>query len=218
LIRLATQEGAELNVAEALAVLLQTWNQAFYRYRGGFKAADLENIESLLDRSSTRLGVYFGRDILSLADEDENGIEKLFNSFEAVLGPVGAAKALHLLVPTLFPLWDRRIARRYSCSLKTGANGPNHLKFMQICQAQLRQLADQGTPCTLKSLDEFNYRKFTKGWVWTPISPATFAHHRFVLRGDVIKSSSSLSGRCGPETWTPPRWIRPRPAAAWECA
>jgi len=34
---------------------------------------------------------------------DRNQTINLFRAFELVLGPVGAAKALHLLAPRLFP-------------------------------------------------------------------------------------------------------------------
>jgi hypothetical protein len=44
------------------------------------------------------------RSIESLAAEDEQPVMRVFSDFEALLGPVGAAKALHVLAPRFFPL------------------------------------------------------------------------------------------------------------------
>lgn len=62
LVSLALEGRTSLSVAEALAVLLQTWNKMFYQ----------------------------------------------FKAFEEILGPVGAAKCLHLLAPRFFPLVEIR--------------------------------------------------------------------------------------------------------------
>ncbi|NQT74323.1 MAG: hypothetical protein HQ553_16395 [Chloroflexi bacterium] len=37
-------------------------------------------------------------------------IETLYTSFSQSLGPIGAAKVLHLICPAFFPLWDTKIA------------------------------------------------------------------------------------------------------------
>lgn len=44
----------------------------------------------------------------SVRPNEETTICDLFRDFEQ-LGPVGAAKALHLLAPNVFPLWDRAV-------------------------------------------------------------------------------------------------------------
>jgi len=95
---------------------------------------------------------------------DRPRVVALFRSFEKVLGPVGAAKALHLLAPRLFPLWDGAIARKYRVGLKkAGQNGEGYWAFMQICRRQCEALgAMDGNP--LKALDEYNYGKYTKEW------------------------------------------------------
>ena len=48
LIELARRDSPRVTVAEALAVLLQTWNVSFYRFRGGFTEEDLTKITGLL--------------------------------------------------------------------------------------------------------------------------------------------------------------------------
>jgi hypothetical protein len=85
-----------------------------------------------------------------------------------VLGPVGAAKALHLLAPRFFPLWDRAIARAFGFRLgKVGSNGPRYWSFMLDVKRQCLKLNDQFAECpnVLKWIDEYNYCMYTKGWI-----------------------------------------------------
>src|ERR1700730_12560435 len=106
LVDLALRGATSLTVAEALAVLLQTWNKAYYQYRK-FDNVHFADIENLLADNKLVIASYRPRTIDQLDDADGTTIENLFQSFERVLGPVGAAKALHLLAPNFFPLWDR---------------------------------------------------------------------------------------------------------------
>ncbi len=86
----------------------------------------------------------------------------LFNECDAVLGPVGAAKALHLLAPKFFPLWDREIAKWYKCPLVgVGSNGERYWRFMKIAQEQCIDLKNQGEN-VLKLIDEYNYVTFSR--------------------------------------------------------
>jgi hypothetical protein len=83
-----------------------------------------------------------------------------------VLRPVGAAKALHLLAPRFFPIWDRTIAGQYGFRLaKAGLNGRRYWRFIHIARDQCRQLQEAGyTENPLKAVDEYNYCRHTKGW------------------------------------------------------
>ena len=94
-------------------------------------------------------------------------VSSLFQAFENLLGPVGAAKALHLLAPRLFPLWDRHIAKAYGLTLGNArSNGDHYWRFMLIAQDQCRDLNRQDPGCQnpLKSIDEYNYCEYTKHW------------------------------------------------------
>ena len=132
---------SELSLSEALAVLLQTWNQSFYRFRGGFKRSDLDGLDGLLNNFGARLSAYRERSIDSLVESDKEGISSLFQAFEPVLGPVGTAKALHLLAPQFFAIWDRAIAASYRLALVKGDNSTTYLRFMSICRMQCEGLA-----------------------------------------------------------------------------
>lgn len=149
----------KVSVAQALAVLLQTWNVSFYRFRGGFHEEDLRKIETLLNDHLGAIEKYRERSIASLESDEQEDLRTLFNRFESVLGAVGAAKCLHLLAPAFFPLWDRAIAKAYR--VKCDRDG--YISFMRIAKEQCRVLAEQGAPWPdlLKAIDEYNYCKFT---------------------------------------------------------
>lgn len=162
--------GKPREMSDSLGVLLLTWNQAFYRY-GLF---DFDALEVCIARNQKVLDSYRQRDILSYSPADDQGVTALYLQFLEALqiaygsctgrqSPVAVAKALHLLAPEYFPLWDDKIAvayrRRY-----------NYVPFMR----DMKQLAEMLAPevdtrslgkTLLKLIDEYNYAKFTKGWI-----------------------------------------------------
>jgi len=151
----------KVSVAQALAVLLQTWNVSFYRFRvqGKFRQEDLTKIEALLRNHSAVIEKYRQRSIASLSSSEEYALGMLFSCFEDVLGAVGAAKCLHLLAPVFFPLWDRAIAKAY----KVKCDGDGYVNFMRIAKNQCQFLTEQNAPWPdlLKAVDEYNYCTYT---------------------------------------------------------
>ena|SRR5437667_4695690 len=167
LVSLALRRETSLTVAEALAVLLQTWNKAYYQYRK-FDNAHFVSIERLLTTHQAVLSRYRDWSVENVAPSEKDTITTLFHDFEQVLGPVGAAKALHLLAPRLFPLWDRAIAKAHELPLGTaGSNSDRYWRFVSISKEQAAQLARADPLCEnpLKSIDEYNYCKHTKQWL-----------------------------------------------------
>jgi hypothetical protein len=125
LVRLALEGKTSLNVTEAIAVLLQTWNSSFYRYRK-FSDQHLSDLEQLVATHNVALRAFRQRRIDTLVDSDKEAVLRVFGDFEILLGPVGAAKCLHLLAPYFFPLWDRTIANAYGLALAdVCAEGPH---------------------------------------------------------------------------------------------
>jgi hypothetical protein len=168
LVRLAKEGAVDLTTGEAIAVLLRTWNAAYYRYhRSG--AADYVVIETLITKHADWLDSAAQRTILSLTDADEESVLAVFGDFESALGPVGAAKALHLLAPRFMPLWDRAIAAAYIGQLgPMGTNGWRYVQFMRRCRHQSAAAGGDAVAADgniLKALDEYNYCVFTKGWI-----------------------------------------------------
>lgn len=167
LVDLAIRKETSLTVAEALAVLLQTWNMAYYRYRA-FDSKHFSDIENIINTHFNSLLDLRQRSLESFSDKDEALIKNIFNSFEVILGPVGAAKSLHLLAPRFFPLWDRAIASAYKVMLlQSGKNADNYCAFMKVTKDQCTKFGGEKTlrRNPLKALDEYNYCKFTKKWI-----------------------------------------------------
>ena len=165
-------------MADGLGVLLLTWNQAFYRY-GDF---DFDKLENALKDNLKLLEKFRKRDITTLSESDEANIKTLFDalmeSLQIVSGkmkggksPVAVAKALHLLAPNFFPLWDYRIARVYGCYYN---NNPTkkYIQFMKLMKEFVENVKDYIDPSStyrnktlLKLIDEYNYSRYTKGWI-----------------------------------------------------
>jgi len=154
----------DLTLAETMAVLLGSWNAPYYRFQKEFNAGHVDEIERLLERHLDALLSLRDRSILTLKEEDGPGVQGLFEDFESILGRVGAAKALHLMAPRFFPLWDASIAQDgYGCALgKAGTNADTYWRFMCVVKWQCEHMVlPDASSNPLKWLDEFNYRKWT---------------------------------------------------------
>jgi len=85
----------------------------------------------------------------------------LFSCFDQKLDQVGAAKALNLIAPKFFPLWDSAISYGYGV---VGAP-QGYFLFMVIVKDQVGRIAFPAGLDALKTLDEYNYCKYTKNWL-----------------------------------------------------
>jgi len=186
--------GVPEDMADALGVLLLTWNQAFYRY-GSF---DFDLLEKWLRENMGILERLRKRNIFDLNENDVGVVKNLFESLLETLkdpkgrkSPVAVSKVLHLLAPQFFPLWDDKIARAYKCFWYHSDAAPDkYVSFMEkvknlaesVVQSfinaeggdrdkaikTIRERCPQNLPFTkslLKIIDEYNYSKFTKGWI-----------------------------------------------------
>jgi hypothetical protein len=157
-----------LSVGESLAVLLQTWNSAYYRFHKPEMKKHYRKIESRYEKYQTTLSSLRHRKIEDLRDDEKPVVHDVFRNFEIVLGPVGAAKALHLLAPRFFPIWDRAVANKYRVALvEAGKNAERYWRFMEVARCQCLKLKgkapDSGN--LLKWIDEYNYCKFSRRWM-----------------------------------------------------
>ncbi|MBI4764960.1 MAG: hypothetical protein HY787_10185 [Deltaproteobacteria bacterium] len=166
--------GKPADMADGMGVLLLTWNQAFYRY-GPF---DFDKLERTIESNFTAIEGFHDRDILTLSTSDEPVIKELFEELLEALqiadgkmkgrkSPVAVSKALHLLGPAFFTLWDDKIARAYD-SYYNPHPCDKYLSFsykMQNLAQQIGSQASSGGKTLLKLIDEYNYAKHTKGWI-----------------------------------------------------
>lgn len=167
--------GKPSHMADGLGVLLLTWNQAFYRY-GNF---DFDKLERCIARNLRTLEVFRNRDIASLSEEKEKDVKELFDDFLEALqiasgklkgrkSPVAVAKALHLLAPSFFALWDDNIARAYGCHYSQSP-ADKYVEFCRIIKTMVDEVGDfvrqRPDKTAVKLIDEYNYSKYTQGWV-----------------------------------------------------
>lgn len=101
--------------------------------------------------------------ISKLADAERSSLE----STKLVMkSPVAVAKALHVLAPNFFPLWDDKIARKYECYY----NENPAEKYLSFCK-RMKTMVDVARQYlgnsdeTLKRIDEYNYSKYTQRWI-----------------------------------------------------
>jgi hypothetical protein len=166
--------GQPADMADGLGVLLLTWNQAHYRY-GPF---DFDRLEQVITSDLPQIEVLRQRDIASLTTADGPVIRKIFVDFLDALRicegnlrgrktPVGVAKALHLLAPAFFPIWDDKIARAYDCYYEPHPDD----KYVSFCRKIQMVVHKVGPYITrsdrtlVKLIDEYNYAKYTQGWI-----------------------------------------------------
>jgi len=152
-------------VAEALGVVLKTWNKNLYHYVVTFNEKHLADIASLIKRHAPTILSFRQRSIETYSETDEPIVVDLFQDFEKVVRRVGAAKCLHLLAPSFFPLWDTKIAKGYGLRFRRrGENGSLYCRFMRITKVQYEALGGEQVigPNPLKALDECNYYQYTE--------------------------------------------------------
>jgi hypothetical protein len=169
--------GDPAKLVDALSVLLLIWNGAFYRY-GNF---DEESLETCLRENEAMLSAFREREIASFCEADEAETVKLFTAVSKALGrksdgvesPVSAGKALHLLAPNFFPLWDQYIAPSYDCPYVGELASMAYIAFTRRIRAiavkLTAELVNDGDvekewlsrKPLLKRIDEFNYMKYT---------------------------------------------------------
>jgi hypothetical protein len=159
-------------MADGLGVLLLTWNQAFYRY-GIF---NFDNLENCIHNNFYKLETFRKRIITDLQVLDQNDIKSLFNNFLEALrverdgkqkkSPVAVAKALHILAPNFFPLWDKKIAEAHGLRFKNPDD--EYFAFCKISAylaQEIKDYVEHPVKPLLRLIDEYNYAKFTKNWI-----------------------------------------------------
>ncbi len=165
LVNRAIVEKSWPSVAEALGVVLKTWNKNYYRFFATCDEKHVAEIACLIQHHAPIILSFRQRSIQAYSETDEPTVVDLFQDFEKVVGIVGTAKCLHLLAPSFFPLWDTKIAKGYGLRFRRrGENGSLYCRFMRITKAQYEALGGEQVigPNPLKALDECNYYQYTE--------------------------------------------------------
>lgn len=161
-------------IVDGLNVLLRIWNQQFY----GPSGFDETSLEGWLERNWQEIDTFRRKDISSFGASDHEAIAGAFTELldllrktsDAKQSPVSVGKALHLLAPRFFPIWDSTIASNWKCPYSTSPS----VAYIVFCHrtqefaAQLEKAlaADDSTSrrwfeqkTLLKRIDEHNYVK-----------------------------------------------------------
>ena len=153
-----------LTQIEAVDLLVRVWNPGSSYTR----ELSLHVIGELLAATAVAREAFVNRDITSLTEAERATVGDLYDSFRVTFAPVGAAKALGVLHPRFFPLWDTRIAKAY-----VGQNfrkDPRYyLTFVDYCIEQCTAVGETDFgDSLLKVLDEWNFCIWTTGWIADP--------------------------------------------------
>ena len=136
------------------------WNASFYRPRPALVRTLAADLDRLITDNRAQIEACRTRSVASYdPNVDAPAIEGLYRDFVARLWPVGSAKALHVLAPGFFPLWDDAIAQRFRLQLSPPeASVGSYLALIAIGK---RFAMTSSLPMPLKALDEWAYVRFT---------------------------------------------------------
>lgn len=160
---------AEL-MARGVQRLIRSWN----RFYANFSLSDLTHF---MDDNIEDLNTYKDKHILDLSDTDDDRICQLFQKLlqalkreaDGALSPVSVAKAFGLLAPNFLPIWDSTIAYRYDCMYFSDMAESPYRRFchkMKLFSESVRHYVPHPDDrALLKRIDEYNYAKYTMGWI-----------------------------------------------------
>ena len=152
------------------SLLVYAWNAPFYR-----RPFDYASLEASLQNYLSLLIAFRRRDLTTLNLDEEPEIEQIFEALTKALGTgraraqVSAAKALHVIAPSFFPMWDHSIAfDLYNCPYNQEP-GVAYVAFCERIRTRIASLQDDWNtlPPThrlrqkaiLKRVDEFNFMR-----------------------------------------------------------
>ncbi|MDO8473136.1 MAG: hypothetical protein Q7T05_04885 [Dehalococcoidia bacterium] len=169
-VEIGFQNRSRSQVVNGLIVLLEKWNLRYYQtQRIDPRGRDhLVQLEQILNARWDRLLEVRHRNILTFRSTEGVTAMLTFLAFEGVLGAVGSAKALHLLAPLFFPLWDRKIASKsYGLPLNSdGMNGARYVGVMRAVKSQCGQIQGASQSLNLlKLIDELNMCRDSRNWL-----------------------------------------------------
>jgi len=163
--------GNPAEMTRGISRLIRAWNRFYANF-------DLEAMSGCIDRNLAVLNQFRNRNINSLSEVDIPPIRNLFNDFLVSLrrvrdnrkSPVSVAKALSLIAPNFFPLWDSNIALAYGCCFYFSDSADElYIKFchkMKLLADIVRNFVpEQDDRPLLKRIDEYNFSRYTAHWI-----------------------------------------------------
>lgn len=164
-------------VAVCVCMLLFDWNRRFY---GSEKGINFNEIKKCIADNIGLINIFKKSDIFSLKSENEPDIKKLFNDFlnasahnerktrrgEKYKSGVSVAKALHVLAPVFFPLWDNDIAKGYNQKVSQLKNADEYIcfckKIKEVAKHVNKYEKTTDIARLIKLIDEYNFKEAKK--------------------------------------------------------
>jgi Fe-S-cluster formation regulator IscX/YfhJ len=161
----------EKEIEESIKPFLYKWGK-MGRVLGRSEFHDWRNNLAKQIRSTyAKLEEFRTKDLSAInLSEFEDDIKRCYESFKEAVGPIAAAKVLHLISPNFFPLWDNPIAKAFKQESKVKdtkekdddrLSGQDYYRFMQQVQIFVKKhekiiyaLSNQYGRCHLKIVDE----------------------------------------------------------------
>ena len=152
-------EGA-YTIGDGVGILLMWWNAGFYRFRPDRLRTLVADLDGLIDSHRAPFDSYRSRSAATYdTNRDRPTVEAMYDDFQTILWPVGAAKALHVMAPTFFPIWDTAIANEFRLRLSPRDESVgSYLAWMDFAR---RFAAGSSLKDPLKAFDEWAYVSFT---------------------------------------------------------
>ena len=147
------------SVAQCLDILLKPWNKNQWR----FHPWNSTKVQAVYEKNKALIVSARQRELPTMTRDDIPWILVVTLGFRNELGSVGAAKALHLLAPRFFPLWDRSIASK-GYGLRQDVDPFGYAALMKAVKLQWQHVGASWQPedNPLKLIDEWNYCEYTK--------------------------------------------------------
>jgi len=151
----------DINTIKGVLLLLFTWNFAAKET----KKLNFQNVGKLIHDTKDDLKFLEKYSIRTADDSTWDVIREVFEKFRSLLGQTGASKALSLLNPQLFVMWDTAIRKRLNRELipgiRNGESGEYYVIFLKGIQKIIKEyrIAEKLPQDSViaKKVDEYNY-------------------------------------------------------------
>lgn len=146
---------------KGILLLLFTWNFAAKET----KKLNFQNIAKVIQSAKVDLISLEKEKITTFDISAYNSIERVFDKFKPLFGQTGTSKALSLLNPCLFVMWDTAIRKRLKKELipgiENGTLGKHYVIFLKGIQGIIKDFNLESKLSSsaniAKKIDEYNY-------------------------------------------------------------
>ena len=152
---------ADINTIKGILLLLYTWNFAAKET----KKLNFQNVGELIRNTKDDLKFLEKYSIRTADNTVWNVIKQVFDLFRNLLGQTGGSKALSLLNPELFVMWDtairKRLKRELIPGIMNGQSGEYYVIFLKGIQKIIEEyrIAEKlpQNSVIAKKVDEYHY-------------------------------------------------------------